>query len=69
MENGKWRMQLARKHRHTKLFTSPHKRGFIQMNGEWKMENEVSPQTQAFSIFHYPISAFRTVFRLFPIYP
>jgi hypothetical protein len=41
----------------------PHKQGFIEMNGEWKMENgkwrmenEVSPQTQALFIFHCPFS-------------
>ena len=28
------------------------------MNGEWKMENEVSLQTKAFYIFHCPLSIF-----------
>ena len=28
------------------------------MNGKWKMENDVSPQSQALFIFHYPFSIF-----------
>ena len=32
----------------------PDKLEVAGVNGEWKMENEVSPQTKAFCIFHYP---------------